>query len=133
GVVINSPWTSNALRALRLSVDFYDIQVKDAIAPVTIAAVLQQCFDPAFNPLAGTNPIAAANTENCRKIVRNTTGELGTVYTEYANSGRFHVQGIDAQLDWSAEVGPGRLSANVLFNYLTKFRSSALQGLPMVE
>jgi len=133
GVVINSPFEAPSLSRLKLSVDWYDIYVKDAIAPLTVAAALQQCLDPNYNPLVLTDPSAAADTAYCQNIERNQSGAQGTVYTTYTNNGRFNVQGIDAQLDWGMDVGPGTLSANVVFSYLLKYKSAALPTLPMVD
>ncbi len=133
GVVFNSPFETPALSRLRLSVDWYDIYVKDAIAPLTVAAALQQCLDPNYNPLVLTDASAAADTAFCQNIERNQTGQQGTVYTTYTNNGRFRVQGIDTQLDWGMDVGPGTLSANVVFSYLLKYKSAALPTLPMVD
>ena len=156
GVVISSPFKTAALSRLRLSVDWYRISVKNAIGPQTVAIALQQCFNPALNPLvtgasylpgvappaagstwAGQTPnaaaIAAAASPFCQNVPRNQTGQLGNVSITYVNNGRFETSGIDAQLDWSAEVGPGTLSANVLFNYLIDFKSAPLPTLPMVD
>ncbi|MXO97976.1 TonB-dependent receptor [Altererythrobacter xixiisoli] len=133
GMVVRSPFSSPALSGLRLSVDWFDINVKDAIAPLTVATALQQCLDPQFNPLVLTDADAAASTQFCQDINRNQTGSLGNVLITYTNSGRFNVQGIDAQLDWGMPVGPGRLSANVVLNYLLKYKSSSLPTLPMVD
>ncbi|MBT2133015.1 TonB-dependent receptor [Croceibacterium sp. LX-88] len=133
GFVINSPFSSPALSRLKLSVDWFDISVKDAIAPLTVAAALQQCLNPEFNPLVLTDAYQAANTAFCQNVNRNQTGGLGTVYTTYTNSGRFNVQGIDTQLDWGMDVGPGQLSANVVVNYLLKYKSAALPTLRMVD
>ena len=133
GVVFSSPFHTPALSRLRLTLDWYKISVKNAIGPQTVATALQQCFDPALNPLAGTDPVAAANTAFCQNVPRNATGQLGNVTTTYVNNGRFSTSGLDAQLDWSADVGPGTLSANVLLNYLLDFKSAPLPTLPMVD
>ena len=134
GVVIQSPMASGPLSRLRLSVDFYDITIKDAIGAQTIGAVQQQCFDPTFNPLVLTDPVAAANTQFCQLLPRNPTGQLGNVQITYANSGRVHLRGIDAQLDWGIDVGPGTLTLNSVFNYQIDFESSALYPqIPMVD
>lgn len=133
GVVVQSPLASGPLSRLRLSVDWFDIRINNAIGAQTIGAVLQQCFDPAFNPLVLTNATAAANSQFCQLVPRNQTGQLGNVSVTYANSGRVHLQGIDGQLDWAVPIGPGTLNANVLVNYLIDFKSSPLASLPMVD
>src|SRR5690606_14501542 len=81
GLVIQSPVTSGPLSRLRLSVDFYDINIKDVIGAQTVASALQQCFDATLNPLVATDPIAAANTQFCQNVPRNQDGQLGNTFT----------------------------------------------------
>ncbi|KRA83259.1 hypothetical protein ASD76_04150 [Altererythrobacter sp. Root672] len=140
GLVIQSPMDSGLLSRLRLSVDWYDITVKDAIGAQTVGAVLQQCFDPQFNPLvtgasaSTTAANAAANNAFCQLVPRNGTGQLGNVKITYTNDGRVHLSGIDAQLDWGYDIGPGTFTLNTVFNYQMDFESSALYpALPLVD
>jgi outer membrane receptor protein involved in Fe transport len=133
GVVIQSPFASGVLSRLRLSVDWFDIRVNNAIGAQTVASAMQQCFDPALNPLVATDPAAAAATQFCQNVPRTQTGNVGNIFTTYVNNGRFHLQGIDTQLDWAADVGPGTLSVNLVANYLFDFESAALPTLPMVD
>lgn len=135
GVVITSPFESSLFNRFRLSVDWFDISVDEAIGEQTVAAALQSCFDPALNPLAATDPVAAANTVACQLVPRNAiNGGLGNVQRTYSNDGAFSVSGIDVQLDWGFDVGPGSVNLNVLANYLLHFRSTALDGIqPQVD
>ena len=140
GVVVNSPFASGALSRLRLSVDFYDITIKDTIGAQTVGAVQQQCYDPAFNPLitgaSGSEAAARAAAMNqfCQLVPRNGTGALGNVKITYANSGRVHLRGIDAQVDYGLDVGPGSLTFNSVLNYQMDFETSALfPDLPTID
>jgi outer membrane receptor protein involved in Fe transport len=133
GVVLSSPFSGGALDTLRLTVDYFNIKVKDAIAVQTVGSALQQCFDPALNPLVLTDPVAAANTVFCQNVPRNQTGQLGNVLVTYVNNGRFNVTGIDASLDWALDVGPGTFTLNALVNYLLDFKSADLPTNPMLE
>ncbi len=134
GVVISSPFTSAMLSRLRLTVDYYNIKVKDAIGPQSIAIALQQCFDPALNPDISSNPAAAANSFFCQNVPRNQQGGgLGNVTTTYVNNGRFQTDGIDAQLDWGFDVGPGAFNLNMVGSYLLHFKSSGLPTNPLVD
>ncbi len=134
GAVISSPFASPALSRLRLSIDYYNIKVSNAIGPQSIAIALQQCFDVNLNPLVATDPVAAANTTFCQHVPRNADqGVLGNVTTTYVNNGRFQTSGIDAQLDWGMDIGPGAFSTNIVFNYLLHFKSAGLPTLPEVE
>jgi outer membrane receptor protein involved in Fe transport len=70
----------------------------------------------------------------CQLLPRNRPGQLGNVLITYANTGRVHLQGIDAQLDWGIDVGPGTFTVNSVFNYQIDFESSALYPqLPLID
>lgn len=133
GMVLQSPFNGGALSRLRLTVDYFNIKVNDAIGPQSVGIVLQQCFDPALNPLILTDPVAAANTQFCQFVPRNQVGTLGNVQVTYTNAGRFKVSGIDATLDWSIDVGPGTLNLNSLFNYQIDFKTTELPTNPLLD
>src|SRR5690606_5428617 len=134
GVVLSSPFDSPALSSLRLAVDYYNIAVDDAIGQQTVGIVLRSCFDPALNPLVGTDPVAAAQTAACQAITRSgVAGGLDNVTLAYVNSGRYQVEGIDAQRDWGLDGGPGRFNANVQASYLLSFKAAELPVDPLVE
>lgn len=127
GAVITSPFSSPWLDRLRLSVDYYNIKVKDAIAAQSVDIAQRQCFDAAFNPTFD------ANSPYCAGIGRNTVGSLGNVLTTFLNNGRFQTSGVDVQLDWAAPVGPGQVTLNSVFNYLIDMKSAELPNLPLVD
>jgi len=127
GFVISSPFQGEAFRRLRLSVDYYNIKVDDAIGALTLDTAQRNCFDPTFNPAIANDPVAAAATAMCQAVGRVAgDGALGNVRVTYLNNGRFRTQGIDAQLDWSFPVGPGTFSLNSVFNYLITLKSAPL-------
>jgi iron complex outermembrane receptor protein len=127
GVVLSSPFESAMLRRLRLTVDYYNIKVNDAIGAQSVDIAQRQCFDTAFNPTLD------ANSPLCSAINRNDVGSLGNVLTTFLNNGRFRTSGIDATLDWSFPVGPGQFNLNSSFNYLLNMKSAELASLPLVD
>ncbi|TIX50133.1 TonB-dependent receptor domain-containing protein [Alteraurantiacibacter aquimixticola] len=134
GFVINSPFAGPALERLRLSVDWFSIHVKDAIGEQTVGIALQQCYDPALNPAWEGSNEDVANSQFCLNVPRNGTGALGNVNRTYVNNGEFKIEGIDVQLDWGMDVGPGTLNVNLIGNYQLDFSSTALAGiLPLVD
>ena len=149
GVVVQSPVSSGPLSRLRASVDFYDITIKDVIGLQTASAVQRQCFDPLFNSAVvgadfagdstGTGApnaqaVTASQNPFCQLVPRTAQGGLGNIFLTYSNSGRVHLRGIDAQLDWGINVGPGTLTLNSVFNYQMNFESSSLYPqIPMVD
>jgi len=134
GAVINAPSTNDWFRRLRLSVDYYNIKVDNAIGPQTLDTAQLQCFSPDYNPAILTSPAAAAASPFCQAIGRVAgDGALGNVQVTYLNSGRFRTQGIDFQLDWQFPIGPGTFSLNTVVNYLITLKSSGLPTAPLVE
>jgi outer membrane receptor protein involved in Fe transport len=134
GVVLSSPFTSPFLDRFRLSVDWFNIRVDDAIGVQSVGVAQRQCLQPEFNPLVLTDPVAAANSPFCQNITRNQqAGTLGNVFVTYVNNARFEVEGVDFQLDWGMDVGPGTLSVNALVNWLRKFEIAELPTDEMVD
>ncbi|MBB5987628.1 TonB-dependent receptor plug domain-containing protein [Sphingobium lignivorans] len=127
GMVIQSPFESAMLRRLRLTVDYYNIKVTDAIGAQTVDIAQRQCFDSAFN--GSYDP----SSPFCLGIDRNQTGALGNVVRTFFNNGRFQTSGIDAQLDWAFDLGPGTVNFNSIFNYLIEMKSAELDVLPLTE
>jgi len=117
-----------ALMDWRVSLDYYSIEIADAIGLQTGDVVVQQCLDPTFNPTADyTSPL-------CDGYKRNPeTGALATLERTYFNNGRFKTSGIDMQINWGMEAGPGRVSVSTLINYLLKMESSELPTNPLVD
>ncbi len=124
GAVVNSPFQSKALQELQLSVDWYYIKVNNAIGAQSVDIAQHQCFDPAFNPTYDPNSVY------CAGIKRNATGTLGNVQTTYLNNGRFKTSGIDLQIDWGMDIGPGHVKLNSVINYLLYMKSAELSTLP---
>jgi len=127
GAVVTSPFDSPWLNSLRFAVDYYNIKVKDAIGAQTADIVQRQCFDTAYNPTLDPNSAA------CQAVARNASGALGNLSLTYLNSGRFQTSGLDFQLDWAKDIGPGRFTLNSVLNYTISMKSVELSGLPLVE
>jgi iron complex outermembrane receptor protein len=127
GLVLSSPFQSDFLRRLRLSVDYYNIKVDDAIGEQSVQIAQRQCFDTQFNATL------TADSPFCTGINRNADGGLGNVIRTFFNNGRFRTSGIDAQLDWSFPVGPGVFNLNVAVNKLLNLKSSELDVLPLID
>jgi outer membrane receptor protein involved in Fe transport len=124
GAVISSPW-EGILNTMRLTVDYYNIKVDDAIGLQSGQTLQQLCLDQSFNPTFDPN------TFFCNNFARGTGGGIGAVQLAYTNTGAFRTEGIDFQLDWNFPVGPGQLSLNAVVNYLLKLESSPFfSGIP---
>ncbi len=93
GVVIN-PRSIRALRNFVLTVDYFNVQVRDAIIFTPLQFTLSQCYNQ-------------SNQNLCSQIVRrpavqggNSAGSIDQVNTTYINSGGLKTSGIDTTVTW---------------------------------
>ncbi len=144
GLVFASPFTSPALSRARLSVDWYQIKLKNAIG-VSPAATIQRCLDPFYNPLVSgaagnaAQAVAAATSDACAGPVTAITYDpapglgLGRVTASYTNEGVADISGIDAQFDWAADLGPGTATLNIVASYYLHYKVKELANNPLVD
>jgi iron complex outermembrane recepter protein len=102
GVVL----TPSAIPGLRLSVDYYDIQIKEAIIQITPGAIVEQCYT--------TNPAA------CAFITRGDDDRITHVFSGPVNLASAMTRGIDFELQYSLPVGADKIAFQTLVNYLIK-------------
>lgn len=115
GVVIN-PRSISALRNLVLTVDYFNIRIKDAIVTTPLPFILSQCYNQ-------------SNQGYCSQIVRratavgaNSAGSLDEVNSSPLNSGGVKTSGIDTVLTFNqnlANIGLiGRAGVRVAYTHL---------------
>lgn len=110
------------LRALTVSVDYFDIKVEDVIDELSATQTLAQC-------LATGNPLF------CSLITRDRVGSLwatpaARIVATNLNLGKKHTQGIDFGADYALPIGTmGRLDFSFQGTYLKKFTVEETPGL----
>jgi iron complex outermembrane recepter protein len=127
GVVLQPGGVLNGVTA---SIDYYNIEVENAITSATPADIISACF--------GSITAASAASAACRGIRRNVTnGRLSGTSTAtnpipglpqpLTNEGFLATSGIDLSLNWRGDIGFAELSlgfnANYTFN--SEFQASA--------
>lgn len=122
-------WSDHPLlSAMQVSVDWYRIEVEDAIAQLAATDYVPLCFD------ARTNPDFSADYALCRLFSRDaTTGEIAGLQDIRQNIVGFEVSGIDTQFDWSADLGPGQLGVNLIASWMDEYIVTKVQGLPSTD
>lgn len=127
GAVFSGP-TSGPLSGFQASLDYYQINIEDAITAIDAQDVVERCFDRRFNPdlsngnfycgffsrLPGTNTITNAL-------------EVDT------NIAELEVEGIDLQIDYTADAGPGTLRLKWVSTYLQSWKRATVQGEELEE
>jgi iron complex outermembrane recepter protein len=93
GAVIRLPWVER----FNIAVDYYDIQVDDAVATMNAQTTLDVCYQ-----------LLDANSEPCRAITRlPNNGQIYQVRASNSNIGSLAVEGIDLTLDYTFGLGGG--------------------------
>jgi len=96
---------------LSFSVDYYEIEISNGVDRVGYSFILDQCYGGAaadFNADAGY----------CALIDRNPSTNALTVNDSYVNIATDYLEGLDYNMRYSRDFGPGRVTANV---YLTQY------------
>jgi iron complex outermembrane recepter protein len=116
GIVFKSPF-EGMLSNATLAVDWYKVNIKDAIAPTNALSVYQKCFN-----VDGGNPSYDVNNTYCKLISRDSDGYRATVDTPYSNLGGIQTSGVDVQLNWAFPLRAGRMNVNSVVNFLNYYR-----------
>jgi outer membrane receptor protein involved in Fe transport len=113
GAVFEPDWLP--IGDLKLSVDYYDILLRDPIVPRGAQTIINSCY------LQG-------QVSDCANIVRNAgTGQIDSVNTSLVNLGKLMTRGIDVQTEFGVDIdevfsgAPGRLRVNWLYSYLDNY------------
>jgi iron complex outermembrane receptor protein len=117
---------------LNVSVDWYDVEIKDAIGSPTADTIYEQCF----NANGASNPGYSINDPGgyCRMMVRDpVSGGRLLVNTMPINVGGIRTSGVDVQVNWNKPFGPGALLTNVVVNYLDKYESQDTNSSPFLD
>jgi len=127
GAVITDPF---GIDGLNVTLDYYDIALEQAISPVSVQIVYNNCF----NWNGSTNPNYDINNPSCQRIRRNAiTGDRAQVDTPFDNLGTQETQGVDLNLNYSFDVGPGTLGINSNMNFLTNYEYVPAPGDPLID
>jgi outer membrane receptor protein involved in Fe transport len=107
-----------------LTVDWYQIEIKNMIALEGADTTYQYCLDMQFNP---TGSLAV---DACQRIFRNpTTGGGALVDRTFTNEGMALFSGVDVALNWRKQLADGgglnlNISANAPVHEITQDRAT---------
>ncbi len=107
------------LPGLQFAIDFYQIEIEGVLAFPLRADVVTNCYsvDPSvFDPTC-PGPVPSG----VQTLRDPSTGALLEVNRSFLNQEDWLVRGIDLEVDYSRELGPGTLGINALLTYLNKY------------
>lgn len=122
GLVYQSQ-SDGLLANFRASIDWYQIEIEDAISSITAETFMDRCYDPAFNPNFELDNFY------CNLFERNASnGEVINAAETLQNLAAINTSGVDVQIDWAADLGPGRLGINWVVAWLDKYEEQEIPG-----
>lgn len=114
-------WQPSFVDRLSFSIDYYDIEIKDAITFVAAQDVADNCVDATGGPDAGY----------CSQIDRDpVTNNITLVRSGYLNAAAYNTRGLEFQASYALDVGPGELSMNLLGDRLLELELFEFQDRP---
>ena len=116
---------------LSITVDYYNIEIKDAIlaAGPGVTAIRDACFGTEAN---GYTPY---DTSFCNLIQRDATGEIEEITNTNLNAGFFKTEGVDFEIRYGMDLGFGmdnssNLSFRLSGTYLLDYTVNNLAAIP---
>lgn len=130
GLVYQSRFQSPWLSRLSASIDYYNIEITDAIGQIEASDALQGCFNA-----TGENPNFDISNSYCQLFSRDQlSGSVTGAIERQANLGAIKTSGVDFQADWGfdiQEVGGGnwgRLNFNTVISWLAEYKDNVVAG-----
>lgn len=125
GFVFNAPRGEGILGDFSVSLDYYNITIRNVISPVPGLTVLSSCYN-----LDGSNPTYAASNANCQLIQRDANGQLVSVSTPFRNLGSLKTDGVELQVHWGMPAGflgeGGKVYIDTSVGYLNNYKVQLL-------
>lgn len=109
GIIYQPLW----LRGLRISVDYYNIDLQGAISTLTAQNIINRC--------------ESGDSSLCQFITRDGSGNIATVVRANINLSHIQTDGVDGEIDYAAPLSrffanaPGSIDARLLTSYVGKF------------
>ncbi|WP_068547859.1 TonB-dependent receptor plug domain-containing protein [Thalassotalea crassostreae] len=109
---------------LSMTVDYYDITVEDAIATTSRSTVLSRCFDVA----PGEFDASCTDASGQIGAIRDANGALTDVNSGTSNENDYETSGIDLEVSYSVEFGPGTFTADVIWNHTNEYVITSIES-----
>ncbi|GAA0350340.1 TonB-dependent receptor [Bowmanella denitrificans] len=109
------------VQGLSLTLDYWSIEIDDAIDAVKAQDILNKCVDSA----------SGLNNQFCSLIKRDpNTKQLDLITTIYQNVAAQTAKGVDFELGYDVDVFGGRLNSKLVGTYLESRRTYSFQDAP---
>ena len=115
GLIVRPGFEQAWLRELQFTVDWYQIEIENAVTDVDAVTAVENCYDPRYNPNY------AATNYWCTLFGRDPdSGNLIEGTNTFYNLAKTMTSGVDFQLDWQIPAGPGGLQVGWYVTWLAE-------------
>lgn len=135
GVVWQSGFDAPMLQNMQLAVDYYDIEIEDAIGILSASVGLSRCF----NEDGQSNPSYDPSSFFCQLTTRTVDGGVRTQLEPTLNLGAYKTSGVDVQFDWDFALqdagldAPGAMRMSVIVAHIMSQKIQNLEGEPFTD
>jgi outer membrane receptor protein involved in Fe transport len=110
------------------SVDYYEIEIEDAISAISAQTFVERCFNPEFNASFDSN------NQFCQLFSRDAgTGTIVDALEVDTNLALQRVRGIDYQVDYSSDLGPGVFRGKLIASNLLNWEEAITSADPFED
>lgn len=117
-------WTPSFIENFSLTLDYYDIEIDDAITLIASQTVINNCVDSE----------SGINNTFCDQVTRGEDNQLTAVESGYLNAASLKTSGYEMEINYQTELGqfdlPGSLSTSLFINHLDEFVEYPFQDKP---
>ncbi len=114
-------WSPQAVEGLDLSVDYFDIRIKDVITTIGLQDILSRC--------------AAGNPAMCARVERDAGGNITRIVSTFTNLSEYKTDGVDLEVAYKRPVTlfgtGGTLSARTLASWINSLTTD--DGIKNIE
>lgn len=103
-------WSPRSVEGLDLSMDYFDIQIKDVITTIGLQDILSRC--------------ASGNQAMCARVERDAGGNITRIVSTYTNLSEYKTDGIDFEVSYRKPVTLFGVGGNLVTRTLATWTNS---------
>lgn len=117
-------WEPQFIEGFSTTLDYYDIEIEDAIIDVKAQDIADNCVDAAGSP----------DSQYCKLIKRNAQHNIDKITSGYRNAAALNTKGVQVDLRYSSSLEglglPGELAFSAVIDKLLKLERFEFQNRP---
>lgn len=117
-------WTPDFIENFSATIDYYDIEITDAITFIAPQTVINNCVDST----------SGIDNNFCRQTTRGPDSQLTAVESGYLNAASLETSGVEMEVNYRTDLAnfdlPGSVSTSLFVNHLIDFVNYPFQDQP---